>query len=45
MTSETTIRSSAGRELVDADVDQVNTDHLPALEEFLKSCDPTEQAS
>lgn len=38
-------RAAVWRELVDADVDQINTDHLPELEEFLKSEDPTEQAS
>lgn len=38
-------REAIWRELVDADVDQINTDHLPALESFLKSYDPTERAS
>ena len=37
-------REAVWRELVDADVDQINTDHLPELEEFLKSHDPTEQS-
>lgn len=36
-------REAVWRELVAADVDQINTDHLPALEEFLKAEDPTEQ--
>lgn len=38
-------REAVWRELVDADVDQINTDHLTALEEFLKSHDPAEQTS
>ncbi|MEV4729565.1 hypothetical protein [Saccharopolyspora sp. NPDC049426] len=38
-------REAVWRELVDADVDQINTDHLTALEEFLKTHDPAEQNS
>ena len=42
---EPTSRDAVWRELVDADVDQVNTDHLPELERFLKSYDPAERTS
>lgn len=43
--TDSSAREAVWRELVDADVDQINTDHLGALEEFLKSYDSTEQAS
>lgn len=38
-------REAVWRELVAAGVDQINTDHLPELEAFLKSADPTERVS
>lgn len=36
-------RTAAWRELIAADVDQINTDHLADLERFLKKNDPTER--
>lgn len=42
--TEPVTREAVWRELVDADVDQLNTDHLPDLEQFLKEYDPTEQS-
>lgn len=43
--TEPSTREAVWRELVDADVDQINTDHLPELEAFLKTYDPTERTS
>jgi hypothetical protein len=43
--TEPAAREAVWRELVDADVDQINTDHLPELEGFLKSYDPAERPS
>lgn len=41
--TEPTTREAVWRELVDAGVDQVNTDHLTELASFLKAYDPTER--
>ncbi|GAA4427846.1 hypothetical protein GCM10023169_28280 [Georgenia halophila] len=41
--SVTDAREAVWRALIDAGVDQINTDHLPELEAFLKTYDPTER--